>query len=92
MASGLPVIATKVGAIAEMVRNGETGLLVPPRSPNDLVAAITALASDLLRRRRMGEIARVFALSQHDAIRNANQIFDLLVSASRRSQLSGISA
>jgi hypothetical protein len=40
----------------------------------------------------MGEIARVFALSQHDAIRNANQIFDLLVGASRRSQLSGISA
>lgn len=83
MASGLPVISTRVGAIAEMVREGENGLLVPPGSPDALFAAIKALAGDAAMRRRMGAAGRAIAVDEHDAIRNANSIFDLLVGVSR---------
>jgi len=87
MASGLPVIATRVGAIPEMVRDGENGFLVRPGSREDLVKAIRALAEDEGLRRRMGQAARKLAMRRHDAIGNANRIFDLMtgVSAADRS-------
>jgi glycosyltransferase involved in cell wall biosynthesis len=58
MAAGLPVVATCVGGIPEIVEDGVTGLLVPPREPEALAGAILALASDPDRRRAMGERAR----------------------------------
>jgi glycosyltransferase involved in cell wall biosynthesis len=50
MASGLPVIATRVGGLAETVVHEVTGLHVPPRSPGDLAAAIESLKADPARR------------------------------------------
>jgi glycosyltransferase involved in cell wall biosynthesis len=55
MARGKPVVATPVGGTAELVADGETGLLVPPRDPEALAAAIGALLADPERRRRLGE-------------------------------------
>ena len=46
MATGLPVIGTDVGGIPELVRDGETGLLVPPGDPGALAAAVLRLLSD----------------------------------------------
>ena len=46
MASGLPVVATNVGAVGEVVANGETGLLVPPRDPMALATAVQVLLDD----------------------------------------------
>jgi glycosyltransferase involved in cell wall biosynthesis len=46
MATGLPVVATDVGGIPEIVRDGETGLLVPPDDPSALARAVTMLLSD----------------------------------------------
>jgi glycosyltransferase involved in cell wall biosynthesis len=46
MATGLPVIATNVGGIPEIVRDGETGLLVPPDDPDALARAMVRLLSD----------------------------------------------
>ncbi|MFZ1908345.1 MAG: glycosyltransferase family 4 protein, partial [Burkholderiales bacterium] len=43
MAAGLPVVATNVGAIPEMIEDGETGLLLDPRRPDRLAAAIARL-------------------------------------------------
>ena len=40
MSSGVPVIATEVGGIPEIVRHGETGILVPPENPGRLAEAI----------------------------------------------------
>lgn len=51
---GLPVIATRVSAIPELIRHGETGLLVPPEDTDALGAAIRALARDPARRARLG--------------------------------------
>jgi glycosyltransferase involved in cell wall biosynthesis len=54
-AAGRPVVGTDVGPIPEVVADGESGLIVPPRSPRDLAAALVRLAEDGDLRRRLGE-------------------------------------
>ena len=54
MAAGLPVVATAVGGTPEVVVDGVTGLLVPPRDSNALVEAMAMLLSDQNLRYRMG--------------------------------------
>lgn len=58
MAARLPVIASRVGGIPKMVRNGETGLLVNPTDVQGLRQAIEALLADRTMSRRMGESGR----------------------------------
>jgi glycosyltransferase involved in cell wall biosynthesis len=58
MASGLPVVATAVGDVPSLIRNGETGLLLPPEEPSALAGAITNLLNDHELRRRLGLAAR----------------------------------
>jgi Glycosyltransferase len=55
MACGLPVIATRVGATREAVREGENGLLVPPSNVDALARAMLHLLFEPDTRRRMGE-------------------------------------
>lgn len=57
-ASGLPVVGTDVGGVSEMFRDGETGILVPPKDPAALAAALTRLIDDPVLRRAMGEAGR----------------------------------
>jgi glycosyltransferase involved in cell wall biosynthesis len=59
-----PVIAAAVGGLGELVRDGETGLLVPPAETEPLRAAIVRLAGDLELSRRLGEAGRRRALSR----------------------------
>jgi glycosyltransferase involved in cell wall biosynthesis len=61
MASGLPVVATNVGGADEMVVDGETGILVPPRDSNQLADALDRLASSELLRHAMGRAGRARA-------------------------------
>ncbi len=58
LAHGTPVVASRVGGIPEFVPDGEAGLLVPPRSPDELVAAMDRLWNDEDLRRRLGEFGR----------------------------------
>ena len=53
MASSLPVVATMVGAVGEVVADGKTGLLVPPANPSALAAAVALLLDDDAYRRRL---------------------------------------
>ncbi len=53
MAVGVPVVSTTVSGIPEMVRDGQTGLLVPPRDPTALAAAMARLLSDPALGRRL---------------------------------------
>jgi glycosyltransferase involved in cell wall biosynthesis len=55
MAMKLPVVASRVDGIPEMVIDGETGYLVPPEEPGQLAEAIIALLQDEDKMRRMGE-------------------------------------
>ena len=57
MIAGKPVVATPVGGIPEVVRDGETGILVRPASPQDLADAIRRLLRDEGLRRLLGERA-----------------------------------
>ena len=58
MACGVPVVASKIGGIPDVVKNGKTGLLVPPRDPKALAEAIICLLQDENVRRKMGRNAR----------------------------------
>jgi glycosyltransferase involved in cell wall biosynthesis len=54
LACGVPVVATDIGGASEIVRDGETGFVVPPRAPERLAAALDTLLSDPLRAAAMG--------------------------------------
>jgi glycosyltransferase involved in cell wall biosynthesis len=58
LACTTPVVAFAVGGSQEIVRHGETGLLVPPRDSAALAAAIMELLGDAERRRAMGRLGR----------------------------------
>lgn len=54
MAMGLPVIATRVGGVPEVIVDGESGILVEPKKPSGLAKALQRLASDAAQRCRLG--------------------------------------
>ncbi len=64
MALGLPVVSTRVDGIPELVRHGETGLLVDAGDAPALAQAIGALLSDPERRRALGEAGRARARAE----------------------------
>jgi glycosyltransferase involved in cell wall biosynthesis len=53
--AGLPVIATSVGGIPEIVENGINGVLVPPENSEILFSSLILLAEDAELRRRLGD-------------------------------------
>lgn len=57
MAHARPVIGTKVGGIPEMIVDGKTGLLVPPKSPKDLSKALATLIENSSLRDMLGRVA-----------------------------------
>jgi glycosyltransferase involved in cell wall biosynthesis len=58
MASGLPVVASHVGGVPELVEHELTGLLVPPRDPAAFAVALRRLVQSPDLRRRLGEAGR----------------------------------
>lgn len=77
MASGRPVVATRVGGIPEVVLAGETGLLVPPEDPVALVLAIRRVLEDPELAARMGRAGRSRAEKLFSARRMAEQTREL---------------
>jgi len=65
-ATGIPVVATRVGGIAETIVEGETGLLVPPADPSALARALLLLARDPRRRGEMGRAGREFVRAEYE--------------------------
>ena len=66
MAAGTPVVSTPVGGIAELLEDGEAGLLVPPRDPVALAAAIERLLDDEALRARLVARGRRAVAARHD--------------------------
>jgi len=58
MARGVPVIATRVGGVPELVRDGVDGIVVEPGNPAQLTVAMLELLDNAERRREMGEMGR----------------------------------
>ena len=59
MGFGLPVVATAVGEVPQVVVDGTTGLLVPPDSPSELAGAMRRLLSHQELRETFGEAGRL---------------------------------
>ena len=66
MAMGVPVIATNVSAIPELVENEKTGLLVPPGQPDQLALAMTRLLEDKDLRKRVIPAAKKRVVQEFD--------------------------
>jgi sugar transferase (PEP-CTERM/EpsH1 system associated) len=58
MACGLPVLATRVGGNAELVADGDSGIIVPSDDPRSMAAALAALAADPAKAAAMGRLGR----------------------------------
>jgi len=67
MACGLPVVSTRLPGIEELVRDGETGLLVPPDDPRALADALARLLAEPALRRTLGTRARTWVSGAFDA-------------------------
>ncbi|MGI8573286.1 MAG: glycosyltransferase family 4 protein [Solirubrobacteraceae bacterium] len=77
MAVGLPVVASAVGGVPELVLDGHTGLLVPPGEVAPLAAALGRVLADRDLRKRMGSAARGVALERFDLPRFRQAHLDL---------------
>lgn len=73
MASGRPVIGSMVGGITDVIRQGETGILVEPNESAALVDAIVRMSNDPDLRRQMGKRARAYA-EKHDWTENVRLV------------------
>jgi len=84
LALGLPVVATAVGGVPEVVEHGREGLLVAPGEPRVLAAALLTLLEDPERRLRMADAAaqRGMRLSIDAAVRRTEAVYhDLAMAA-----------
>jgi glycosyltransferase involved in cell wall biosynthesis len=77
-ASGLPVVASGVGGLTDIVIDGATGLVVPPGDADALTERLGRLVDDVELRRRLGDAAREHAVKHFDAARNADRLFELV--------------
>jgi L-malate glycosyltransferase len=64
LASGVPVVASRVGGVPEVVSHGKTGVLVPSGDPAAMAGAVLALLGEPSRRAAMGRAARAAALAR----------------------------
>lgn len=83
MAVGLPVVSTRTSAIPELVRDGETGLLVNPRDAEGLAGAIARVFADPAAARRRAQQARRDVETRFDLRHNSAELADLLLRHAR---------
>jgi glycosyltransferase involved in cell wall biosynthesis len=69
--TGLPVVATRVGGLPELIEPGVTGVLVEPNDPAAVTAAFLGVIADPQRGRRMGAAARARVEARFDVRRMA---------------------
>lgn len=87
-ATGLPVVATRLGAVAEVVKDGETGLLFEPGDVGGLRSKVEVLIADPTRLSAMRVRARTEFLTRYTAERNFAELLEIY-SRARMSPLSG---
>jgi glycosyltransferase involved in cell wall biosynthesis len=81
MAVGTPVVATRLSGIPELVRDGDTGLLVPPDDPAAIRDAVLACWSDPVAAAERARRGRVLVEQQHNLRTNVGQLSRLFAAA-----------
>jgi glycosyltransferase involved in cell wall biosynthesis len=74
LAAGRPVVATRVGGVSDVVRDGEDGFLVEPGAVDDLADRLARLAGDADLRRRMGEAGRARVIPRYSVGRLVDDV------------------
>ena len=77
MASKLPVVATAISGVPELVRAGETGWLVPPEDANALADALTEIHADTKEANRRAERGRLWVLQEFKVSSNVRKLATL---------------
>ena len=77
MASALPVVATAVGAVPQVVRNGQTGILLPPGDPGKLSAAVQQVLRDDHLRSSLGKAAQRLIADEFSSERMTAEYLEL---------------
>lgn len=77
-AVGLPVVATSIGGLGEIVMDGKTGFVVPMNDVSALAERLRCLAENVDLRRELGQAARQHAEIHFDARKNARRMIDIL--------------
>ncbi|MBI3079215.1 MAG: glycosyltransferase family 4 protein, partial [Deltaproteobacteria bacterium] len=77
LAAGVPVVATAVGGVGDVVVHGETGLLVPPRAPDALAEAVLRLLRDEALRRRLAREGSARVLQRYRVQRLVRDLVQL---------------
>lgn len=78
MASGLAIVATRVGGTPEVVKDGENGILVEPHHHEQLADALVRVITDPALRRSYGARSRRIAVTEFSWETVARQYLDLL--------------
>jgi glycosyltransferase involved in cell wall biosynthesis len=78
LAAGVPVVATRLSGIPELVRDGETGLLAEPGSATDLRRALVALLADPAGSRARAVAGRRLVEAEYDLRASAGALARLL--------------
>jgi glycosyltransferase involved in cell wall biosynthesis len=90
MAMGLPIIGTDTGANTELVRHGQTGLVVGIGNGGELASAIRLLLDDATLRRRLGEEGRALVERNYNARLNVPRILEAMKRAVDASRSAGL--
>jgi glycosyltransferase involved in cell wall biosynthesis len=90
MAAGKPLVGTRAGAIPELVRDGETGFLVPKRRPEAIAECVLKLVGDPELRRRLGTAGRAVAEREFDLDRNLDELMGLYGLSDPRSAVQAV--
>lgn len=85
MAMGLPVVATRIAGIPELVEDGRSGLLVTPGRVDELARALEWLAADPQPRFELGQAGREAVVRHYDLERNARELLAAFEGRSARS-------
>jgi Glycosyltransferase len=90
LAFGKPAVVTRVGSLPEMVENGVSGFVVPPRDADALAEALLALLTDDTLRQRMAQGVRQLAQGKFHWQRLGNRLEQLFVQATESHPKHGI--
>ena len=83
MSCELPVVASRISGIPELVRHGHSGLLTPPGDATAIADALEQLARSPAERRRLGQAGRATVVREFELRRTARQIADAIARSCR---------